>query len=90
MPKYLGAKIISSTATIIVTNPKTSEIVNGSSNTMQPKNTAVAGSRTPRIAAGVEPIFLIDTAKAMRETVVGTSPSPARQSHEKASGTACS
>ena len=49
--------IISVTAVIIINIPHSNLKVSDSPKIVTPKNTAVKGSKAPRIAVGVEPIY---------------------------------
>ena len=63
--------------------PETIFTVNFSPKHITPHNTATTGSRAPKIAAFVAPIFLIASAVNARAITEGKSPSPSTQPHSK-------
>ena len=63
--------IIKVTARIIITIPQLSLGVSDSPKMVTPKNTAVRGSRAPRIAVGVEPIYWIACVVQRNDMAVG-------------------
>ena len=63
--------IIKVTAKIIITIPQLSLGVSDSPKMVTPKNTAVRGSRAPRMAVGVEPIYWIACVVQRNDMAVG-------------------
>lgn len=63
--------MISVTAAIIRNIPHSSLSVRDSPKIVTPKNTAVKGSRAPRMAVGVEPIYWMAWVVHRKEMAVG-------------------
>ena len=70
------------TAIIIKTKPQVSRMVSVSLNTVIPKKMAVAGSKAPRIAVGVDPISWMAMVVVSKDIAVGNKPKAHRFPHK--------
>ena len=70
------------TAAIIITNPDISRTESVSPNTPTPTITAVTGSKAPKIAVGVEPIYWTALVVHKKEMAVGKRASPNMFAHK--------
>ena len=69
------------TARMIRMIPQHNRNVNDSPKTVTPKNTAVNGSKAPRIAVGVEPIYWMAPVVQRKDMAVGKTASASRLAH---------
>lgn len=75
------------TARMIRMIPQHNRNVNDSPKTVTPKNTAVNGSKAPRIAVGVEPIYWTASVVQRKEIAVGNMAKAIRLPHKYQSWT---
>ena len=71
------------TALIIRMKPNMIRGVSDSWNTVTPKNTAVTGSKAPRMAVGVEPIYCMAPVVQSSDMAVGIRAKATRQHHSQ-------
>ena len=69
------------TATIMSIRPMVLRMVSCSPKTVTPKNTAVTGSKAPRMAVGVEPIYCMAPVVQSRDIAVGITANAMRLPH---------
>ena len=69
------------TARMIRMIPQHNRNVNDSPKTVTPKNTAVNGSKAPRIAVGVEPIYWMAPVVQRKDMAVGKTANASRLAH---------
>ncbi len=70
------------TAKMIMIMPQHNRSVNDSPKTVTPKNTAVNGSKAPRIAVGVEPMYWTASVVQRKEMAVGNMAKAIRFPHK--------
>ena len=81
--------IMKVTARIINTIPQHNLGVKDSPKTVTPKNTAVTGSKAPRMAVGVEPMYWIACVVHRNDMAVGKTASAIRFPHKYHLSTTC-